>query len=168
MAYYIIKLDGKSYVNEDLFVDVIAGGERSALKMVSRKEIVPKEFMGQVLYALSGDSERMCLEASHIFQDIDEFYKSLNYVSKEALDEVKKGECSWLPGATVITVGDTVKPELYKWKHLTFMKAETFRGKTYNAFRKMAAMKICGRSYIALDAVGIFDRKPIIVTLKTK
>ena len=166
--YYIIQLDGKKYANEELFNAAIAGGERSFIKMLARKEASARVLFDQLLYTLTPEQENTCRSLDPLDQDFDTFYRHLNVTTTATLQEIKDGVCTWLPGAVVVTLGDTVPMELYTYKRLTFLKSVEYkeRKKKY-MLPKMAAMKIFGRLYIALNAVDVRVDRPIIVTAKS-
>ena len=164
MAFYIVKFNGKNYANEDLFGSVVAGGERAFIKMLGRKEVFGQIVFDQVLYPLTQEQEELCRKQIVTAQDFDAFYGNLNRISPSTLAQVKENKCPWLKNATVITVGANMSPELFKHRNTIFIKAELHKG-TSHTLTKMAATKLCGRYYIALNAVDIRIERPIIVTI---
>jgi len=167
MAYYLVKIDGNAYANDELFYTAIAGGERAFMKMLANKSVKSIKLFDQALFMITDEQKRMCDSYNPVVQDFEEFYKHLNIMSKVSLDEAKKGSCEAFPGATVITVDARFMPNLFKYGRVTFFRVSDYKesGK-YRMLSKMAAVKICGRMYIALNAVDVRIEKPIAVTLK--
>ena len=165
MSFYIVKFNGKNYASEELFNTAIAGGERSFIKMLGRKEVSGQVLFDQVLYPLTPEQEVLCRKLNISEQDLDSFIEGLSNIPESTLEQVRHNECSWLKGATVITVGININPELFKFKRVVFIKAELYKRPSSQALTKMAAIKICGRWYIALNAVDIRIERPIIVTI---
>jgi hypothetical protein len=167
MAYFLIKFEGNTYANWELYMDAIAGGERALIKMVANKTITGKMLFDQTLYPLSDEQKIRCAEYSPIEQDFDKFFKHLNIISKESIRQIKQGNCSAFPGATLITVRAETVPEQYKYRQATFFKASGYKeAKKYRMLLSMAAIKICGRIYVALNTVNVQVKQPILVTLK--
>lgn len=161
MAYYIVKLDNKYYANEALYVDLIAGGERTMIKMLARKEIEARQLFDVLLYPLDKEQKEKCEKYPHVLQDFDDFYKHLSLISKNTIKELGNE----FPGATLITMGATLNPEFYKYNKVIFFRADIYKGKPDHAFGKMASIKICGRGYIALNTVDIRVEEPIVITI---
>jgi len=167
MAFFLVKHDGGVYANNDLYIAAIAGGEKAFMKMLANKEVAGKKLFDQTLYLLTDEQEKRCVEYSPTVQDFEDFYRHLNIISGKVLNQVKEGGHSSLPSATVITVSSEIISEQYKYRQSVFFGVKDFRenGK-YQMLSKMAAVKVCGYWYVALNAVDVRIESPIIVTLK--
>ena len=167
MAYFLIRFEGKVYANWELYMDAIAGGERALVKMVANKTVTGKMLFDQTLYPLDEKQYAKCAEYSYVEQDFDTFFKHLNILPKESLRQIREGNCPAHPGATAIMVRPETISEQYKYRQVTFFKLTGYKeAKKYRMFASMAAIKICGRIYVALDAVDVQITRPILVTLK--
>jgi len=167
MAYFLIKFEGNTYANWELYMDAIAGGERSLIKLVTNKTVAGIMLFDQTLYLLDEKQRIKCAEYSPAEQDFDAFFKHLNILPKDLVHEIRQGACLAFPGATTIIIRPEAAPEQYKYRQVTFFKLNGYKeAKKYRMFSSMAAIKICGRIYVALDAVDVKIARPIIVTLK--
>jgi len=167
MAYYLIKFNGGTHANDELYYTAIAKGERAFMKMLASKTVVGKELLDQILYPVTGEQQEQCLEYNPTLQDFEDFFKHLNITPKEVIAQAKVGECPAIPGAAIITIDARLVPELFKYRQVTFFKARDYKeAEKYKMLPKMAAVKICGCIYIAFNTVDVRIDKPIIVTLK--
>jgi len=168
MAFFLITHDGGKYANDELFAAAIAGGDRAFTKMLANKELVGKTLFDQTLYLLTKEQEKRCLDYSPITQDFEDFFKHLNVIQGNVLSRLKKGgESSSLPNATLLTVSPNIVSEWYKYRQVTFFRVRDFKeNKKYRMVPKMAAIKVCGFLYVALNAVDVRIDSPIVVTLK--
>jgi len=168
MAYYLVKIDDKTYANGELYYTAIAGGERAFMKMLANKSVKSIKLLDQDFFLVTEEQEDTCRrEYSVSSLDFTDWFKNLNIMSKDSIDAVKKGTSAAFPGATVITVDARFMPKLYKYRQVNFFRAMDYKesGK-YRMLHKMAHIKICGRMYIALNTVDVRIDKPILVTLK--
>jgi hypothetical protein len=70
------------------------------------------------------------------------------------------------PNSTVITIAQRSAPPLYTYRQVTFFKVLDYKAhRKYAMLPKMAAIKVCGRLYAALNAVNVRVETPIIVTI---
>jgi len=168
MALFLIKYDGGVYANDDLYIAAIAGGEKAFTKMLANKKVVGKKLFDQTLYLLTDGQEKKCSEYSPTIQDFESLFKHLNIISGDALNELKKsGGCSSLPNAVLIAINPNIISERYKYRQVDFFRVRDFKdNRKYKMVAKMAAIRICGCLYVALNAVDVRIESPIIVTLK--
>jgi len=167
MAYYLVVLDDVNYVNDELYYTAIAGGERAFMKMLANKTVVGKKLLDQMLYPVTKEQLDECRKYNPIVQLFAHGFRYFNNVPKDVIRQAKKGECPAFPGMTVITVDADIVPETYKYYKLTFFKVSDYKeAYKYRMLSKMPSVRICGRLYIALDAVDIRIDKPILVTFK--
>jgi hypothetical protein len=154
------------YANDELFIEAVAGGERAFMKMLSEREVVGKKLFDQILYPLTAGQEEWCREYKPTIQNFDEAYKGLNVISKDTVKKVKAHMEAGYPNATVITIAERFAPPLYRYRQVTFFKVLDYKAqRKYAIMPKMAAVKVCGRLYVALNAVGVRVENPIIVTI---
>jgi hypothetical protein len=154
------------YANDELFIEAVAGGERAFMKMLSKREAVGKKLFDQMLYPLTAEQEEKCREYTPIIQNFDEAYKGLNVISKDTVKKVKAHMEAGYPNSTVITITGRFVLPLYKYRQATFFKVLDYKAqRKYAMAPKMAAVKVCGRLYVALNAVSVHVKTPIIVTL---
>jgi len=168
MAFFLITWDGGKYANDELYAAVIVGGEKAFTRGLANRTIVGKKLFDQTLYSLTEEQEKRCLEYSPITQDFEGFFKHLNVVSGSVLNQLKRGRCSRaLPDATLLTVSPNIISEQYTYRQVTFFRARDFKeNKKYKMVSKMAAVKVCGFLYVAINAVDVRIENPIVVTLK--
>jgi thiol-disulfide isomerase/thioredoxin len=154
------------YANDELFIEAVAGGERAFMKMLSERKVVGKKLFDQILYPLTAGQESKCREYKPIVQNFDEAYKGLNVISKDTVKRVKAHMEAGYPNSTVITISGHFVPPLYEYRQATFFKVVDYKvQRKYAMVPKMAAVKVCGRLYVALNAVGVRVETPIIVTI---
>jgi hypothetical protein len=154
------------YANDELFINAIAGGERAFTKMLVKREVVGKELFDQTLYPLTHAQAEKCSEYGPTVQDFDTAYKRLNIIAKDTVNRVKVHMEAGYPNSTVITIAEHFAPPLYKYRCATFFKVLDYRAqRKYAMVPKMASIRVCGRLYIALNAVDIYVDKPIIATI---
>jgi hypothetical protein len=154
------------YANDELFIEAVAGGERAFMKMLSNRAIAGKKLFDQILYPLTSEQEAKCREYKPVEQDFDMAYKSLNVIPKATVKQVKAHAEAGYPNSTVITTAKHFALPLYKYRQATFFKVLDYKAqRKYAMMPKMAAVKVCGRLYVALNAVNVHVDTPIIVTL---
>jgi hypothetical protein len=154
------------YANDELYLNAVAGGERAFMKMLSKREVAGKKLFDQILYPLAPEQVETCRAYEPVVQDFDEAYKHLNVVSKDTVQSVKAHMESGYPNSTVITITKAFAPPLYEYRQATFFKVLDYKAqRKYAMVPRMAAIKVCGRLYVALNAVDIRVEIPIIVTI---
>jgi len=159
MAYYIVRFDGKVYANNELYYTAISGGERAFMKALANKTVIGKKLLDQTLFPLTETQQRICRNYNPTIQDFDDFYKHLNIVKDNATLAVSN--------AAIIPVPTQLISETFKYRHINFFSARDYKeSKKYRMLAKLAATKICGSVYIALDAVDARVERPIVITLK--
>jgi len=168
MAFYMIKYDGSVYANDELYIAAIAGGEKAFMKMLANKKVVSKKLFDQTLHQLTPSEQVMCESHDPTVRDFDGFFKHLNIVSGDVLNQLKKdGKCPSLPNATLITVKPSAIGSQYKYRQVSFFRVKDFKqNRKYKMMAKLAAVKVCGFLYVALNAVDVRIDSPMIVTLK--
>jgi hypothetical protein len=167
MAYYLVKFDGKTYANSELYYTAIAGGERAFMAMLGRKEVEGKLLFDQVLYPLNETQKEICTNYPATIQNFDEFFKNLNVLPKDIIRQAKDSGSPAIPGATIITVDAHTIPETFKYRHASFFRVRDYKkANKYQMLPKTPSIKICGSFYIAINAVDIRIEKPIVVTLE--
>jgi hypothetical protein len=166
MAFYLIQLDGTMYANVDLFTTVVAGGERQLVKMLSTGKVRAKELFDQTLYAVPPELVAQCRQYRPEEQNFDEAYKGINVISKETVKTIRAKAEAGYPNATVITIPQRFAPPLYKHRHVTFFRVMDYKAqRKYRMLDTMASVKVCGRIYVAINAVAVRVETPIIVTI---
>jgi hypothetical protein len=166
VSYFLIRWEGGTYANDELFTDAVAGGERSFTKMLSGRDVVGKKLLDQILYPLTCEQESKCREYQPVEQDFDAAYRGLNVISKDIVKRVKAHMEAGYPNSTVITIAEYPALTTYKYRHATFFKVLDYKAqRKYKMLPKMAAVKIFGRLYVALNAVNVRVEAPIIVTV---
>jgi hypothetical protein len=154
------------YANNELFIEAVAGGERSFMKMLSTREVIGEMLLDQMLYPLTAEQEAKCRDYKPTEQDFDAAYKSINVISKDTVKRVKAHMEAGYPNSTVITITEHLAPPLFTYRRITFLKVLDYKAqRKYAMVPKMAAVKVCGRLYIALNAVNIYVETPTIVTI---
>ena len=170
MAYFLVKFENSVYASGELYTDVIAKGKRAFQKMLANKTVIGKLLLDQVLYPVTPEQREICEAHNPIFQDFDDVIRHFNIVSKETLCQIRKKISEAFYNALVITVDSVVPVECFKYKYTTFFKVTDWNYENkykYHALPKMAAVKLCGFLYVALNAVDVRVETPIIATLKS-
>jgi hypothetical protein len=162
----LIRWDNALYANDELFIEAVAGGERAFMKMLSEKKVVGKKLFDQILYPLTSAQEAQCREYQPTVQDFDSDYKRLNVLAKDTVRQIKARMEAGYPNSTVVSIAKPFAPPLYIYRQATFFKVLDYKAqRKYAMVPKMACIKVCGRLYIALNAVDVRVETPIIVTL---
>jgi hypothetical protein len=166
MSYYLLRWENAVYANDDLFIDAVAGGERAFMRLLSDRRVAGKKLFDQMLYPLTAGQEETCRACAPTVQDFDTAYKRLNVVSKDTVSRVKAHMEAGYPNSTVISITERFAPPLYRYRQITFFKVLDYKAqRKYAMVPKMAAVKVCGRLYVALNAVDVYADTPIIVTI---
>jgi hypothetical protein len=166
MSGFLVRCENKVYANDELYCTAIAGGERALIKMLASKAVISKTLLDQVLYPVTIEQQKICESYNPVYQDFDEAVKYFNVLSGDTLMQIKVGNEQAFPKATVFNVGKAI-PEFFKHRHITFFRVQDYKeSRKYRMLSKMAAVKLLGRCYIALNAVDVRVETPIIVTLK--
>jgi hypothetical protein len=161
----MVQYENGVYANNELYTDAIAGGEHTFLKMLANKRVQQVRLMDQVLYRLTGEQLETCRQHDPVVQDFDGAIKHINVIPKTAIRDIKKGSSQAFPGAAVISIPRATAPEVFTYRLLAFFRVCDFKPMEYRMLPKMAVVKICGRLYVALNAVHIRAEAPIVVTL---
>jgi protein tyrosine phosphatase len=165
-AYYLIRLEGKVYANEELFISAIAGGERALIKMLNTKVVKGRTFLDQALYPLTEIQQAMCEAYSPTVQDFDTTIKHFNILAKDTIQQIQKRKSDAFPKAVIINVKKEFISDFFTYKYITFFRTKDYKdSRKYNMLPKMAAVKICGSVYIAVKAVDVRVESPIIVSV---
>jgi hypothetical protein len=154
------------YANNELFIDAVAGGERAFMRMLAERNVVGKKLFDQMLYPLTLEQEEKCRECKPVEQDFDKAYRELNVLSRDTVRRIKTRTEMGYPNSAVITVTARNALPLYTYRHVTFFKVRDYKARRkYAMLPKTAHIKVCGRLYIALNAVNIRVETPTIVTI---
>jgi hypothetical protein len=164
--FYLIRYDGKLYADKELFIDAVAGGERTFIRMIASKETVGDNLLGEPIFSLTSEQLKACESCQPVIQDFDDAFIHFNVLSKKTIREIAQGDCAAFPNAAVITAAPEAAREQFKCRQVSFFRVRDLKyaGK-YNVVPKMATVKLCGRLYIALDAVDVRVETPVIVTI---
>jgi hypothetical protein len=166
MSCYLIQWENAVYANDELFVEAVAGGERAFMRMLSERKAAGEKLFDQMLYPLTAEQEEKCRAYGPSTQNFDAAYKNINVISNDAVKRVKARMEAGYPNSTVITIARRFAPPLYTYRHVTFFKVLDYKAhRKYAMAPKMAAVKVCGRLYAALNAVNVRVETPIIVTI---
>jgi hypothetical protein len=166
MSYYLVLWESGVYANDELFIDAVAGGERAFMRMLSDRKVVGKKLFDQTLYPIKPEQEEACRVYEPVVQDFDSAYRGLNVISKDTIRRIKARMNAGYPNSKVITIPKHGVPALYEYRHAVFFKVLDYKAqRKYAMVPKMAAIKVCGRLYVALNAVNIRVETPIIVTV---
>ena len=166
MSCFLVRWEGGTYANDELFVTAIAGGQKAFTEMLNVREVVGKKLFDQTLYPVTSSQQELCEQYNPPVQDFDEAYRQINIVSKEVVKRVKAKMDAGYPGATVITIDPHYAPPLYPYRHAIFFKVLEYKAaRKYPMVPKMASVKLCGRLYVALNAVSVRVETPVIVTI---
>jgi hypothetical protein len=134
--------------------------------MLANKTVAGKNLLGEMLYPLTDEQRKVCEEYRPIVQDFDNVFKHLNIITRNTIEQIRDGSSTAFPGAVVITEALLSIPERFKYRQAVFFKVRDYKeARKYAMVPKMAAVKICGRLYVALNAVDVRVETPIIVTV---
>jgi hypothetical protein len=153
MAYFMVKHEGAFYVNAELFYKAVAGGERSFMKMLAGNEVEGKKIFDQILYPVTEAQRKSCALYALKLQDAD---KELAILRKaESLSEGR-----------VITVHKSMASKLIEHRGFRFIKIRDLnRPEKYRLLPKLAVVRVCSCSYVALDAASEGVEDPIVVVI---
>jgi hypothetical protein len=166
MSCFLVRWEGGTYANDELFVTAIAGGPKAFMEMLNAREVIGKKLFDQTLYPVTGGQQKLCEPYNPPVQDFDAAYRQINVVSKDVVKRVKEKMDAGYPGATVVTIDPAYAPPLFPYRHANFFKVLDYKAtKKYPMVPKMAVIKLCGRLYVALNAVSVRAETPIIVTI---
>jgi hypothetical protein len=136
------------------------------MKLLSERVVVGKKLFDQMLYPLTSEQEEQCREYTPVEQDFDTAYRGLNVVSKDTVKRVKVHAEPGFPNAAVVTIAKHFALPLYPYRHITVFKVRDYKmQRKYAMVPKMAAIKVCGCIYIALNAVNVRVETPIIAMI---
>jgi hypothetical protein len=157
------------YASAEMYLEAVAGGERSFIRKVSEGKVKGKEVVGGMLYPLTDEEVKQCETCGAIQQDFDAQFKTLNRLSSEQLTAVRKRSSKEYPGAALIEVDPAMFVDTFTYRQLVFVRIRDFKhvGK-YRMVEKMAKVKLCRNIYVALNAVNIAVEAPYIVTVTAK
>jgi hypothetical protein len=166
MSCYLIRWENAVYANDELFIEAVAGGERAFMKLLSGRKVSGKKLLDQTLYPLTAEQEKKCREHRPTEQDFDAAYKRINVLSRDTVKRVRERMEAGYPNSTVIAVAEHLAPPRYNYRQAVFFKVLDYKAqRKYAMVPKMAAVKVCGRLYVALNAVNVYAETPIIVTI---
>jgi hypothetical protein len=166
MSYYLVRWENAVYANDELFISAVAGGERAFMRMLSERSVIGKKLFDQTLYPLTSDQVKKCREYQPAEQDFDTAYRNLNVISKDTVARVRVHMESGYPNSTVISIPKHSAPPLYVYRQAVFFKVLDYKAqRKYAMVPKTAAVKVCGRLYIALNAVNTCVDVPMIITI---
>jgi hypothetical protein len=155
MALYLVKHDGETHANTELYYTAVAGGERSFMKMLAEGKAVGVKLFDQILYRVNEGQRRLCAAYEPKEQDLD-----------EALGRIKKAEAGDIDERRLITVPKALATNLIQCQGFWFMKIRDLdKPNKYQLLPKLATARVCNCSYVALDAVNTAAETPIVVTV---
>jgi hypothetical protein len=157
MAYFLVRCEDSAYANLELYRDVVAGGERSFCKRLAAGKVQSRELLGEMLYLVPDHLESLVQWVEREDQDFDQAVRCLNPAPQELLERKDH---------RVIRIDGRYIAEPYQYNGIRFIRMQDFKdGNKYRVLPKLATIKLCGRRYLALDAVTVGVDDPIIVTL---
>jgi hypothetical protein len=163
--YYLVRCDGLLYANEELYTVAVAKGARTLIKMLANKAVAGKSLLGEIIYPLSSEQRAACEEYQPVTQDFDAAFRHFNIISGDEIRRIKEGCSLAFPGALAVTAASIAIPERFKYRQAVFFKVSDYKeAKKYAMVPKLAAVKVCGRLYVALNAVDVRVETPIIIT----
>jgi hypothetical protein len=166
MSCFLVRWEGGTYANGELFVTAIAGGQKAFAEMLNAREVIGKKLFDQTLYPVTSGQQKLCEQYNPPVQDFDKAYLQINIVPKDVVEKVKAKTDAGYPGATVIEIARRFAPPMYPYRHAVFFKVLDYKAtRKYPMVPKMAAVKLCGRLYVAINAVSVRAEAPIIVTI---
>jgi hypothetical protein len=164
--YYLVRYENELYANNELYIAAVAKGEKALIKLLSSKVVIGKVLMDQTVFPLTPAELAACEACNPTVQDFDEAIRHFNIVSKATLNEIQNNKSEAFPNAAVVNVRKETIPEFFKYKHIAFFKVMDYKeNQKYYMLPKTATVKICGRLYIAVNAVDVRVETPIIATL---
>jgi hypothetical protein len=159
MAYFLVQYEGSVYANDELYYTAIAGGERSFMRMLAGGAVAGKMVLDQVLYPVNGPQQKICEGYNPVRQDFDDAVKHFRALSGEELEKA--------PGRAVCSIDRSAVSGLFKYRDIAFFRVSDYKesGK-YRMLAKTAAVKLCGKCYIAVNAADTRIEAPIIAAMK--
>jgi hypothetical protein len=164
MAFYIIKFDGRHYVNEELCQKFFAEGERSFIKQIARGDIVGTLLLDQILYPVT-EAEREDIIARYQpqEQDFDAQYQKIYVIAEGPLEaEHAAALCREL------TLTRSVPEDaegIVAYRHVRFLPLRLYRSTIGYMREQMAMVRVFKYWYVALNAVNLAVDRPFIVSV---
>jgi hypothetical protein len=166
MSCFLVRWEGGTYANDELFSTAVTRGQKAFMEMLNAREVIGKKLFDQTLYPVTDGQRKLCEQYNPPVQDFEAAYQQINVVSKDVVKKIKAKIDAGYPGATVIEIANRFAPPLYPYRHAVFFKVLDYKAtRKYPMVPKMAAVKLCGRLYVALNAVSVRAETPIIVTI---
>jgi hypothetical protein len=151
MAFYLVVYEGTFYANTELYTRAVAGGERSFMKMLAEGAVAGKPIFDRMMYPVTDEQLTKCQAFEPQYQDIDE--------ELAALREAGEGH----EGRT-ITISKALAQKVVQHKGFEFMKIRDLnQPEKYRLIPKLATVRLCSCTYVALRAVSEGVENPIVV-----
>jgi hypothetical protein len=167
MAYYVIKYEGEHYANAECYIDAIAGGGRTLLKMAAQGLVAGSRIFDVPVYRLSAETEDKCRKIGAASQDFDQAYQALNRLPRGYIERMKAGEVQYTEKSRIITMDPSVLSMLdtFEYRHCLFFRLRDLREPyKYKLLPRMAAIQVCGGWYVAFDTINRLADDPVIVS----
>jgi hypothetical protein len=156
MAYYVVTYGGERYANTDLYKDIFAGGEHAFIHMLTEGAAKGKKVLDEMLYSLTEEQADKVSFVTPEEQDLD-----------AALSGIKDNKGRAGEAGRRISLRRDILSDVYVLNRRMFIKIREYPdANRYRIVPRMAALKVCGCWYVALDAVAEGVDNPIIVTLQ--
>jgi hypothetical protein len=167
MSCYLIQWEGGTYVNDEMYVTALAQGPSAFSKMLACGQVKARTLFDQTLFPVTPEQAETCRQYRPNEQDFDEAFRAVNIVSADTVRRVKEKMESGYPNSHVITLKRQFAPQLYKYRQAVCFKVSDYKAqRKYAMLPHMASLKVCGRLYVALNAVTVKTDRPYIVTLE--
>jgi hypothetical protein len=166
MAFYMVRYDGEDYINDSLCQQFYAGGERAFIKMLARGKITGRAVLDQMLFPISEeDRKRIVRSFNPTIQDFDAQYRRIHVIAQKAVTNTAAAEAD--PGAAVLRLRKSAADSAIPHRFTLFIPFRDLRvsANKYVFLEQMAAVRLCKYWYVALNAVNIAVKKPVIVTV---
>ena len=133
MAYYVVKYEGKKYVNPGFAKEILGLSDNQLVQAITRNEIKTRELLSVLLCELPAKKiiDAYC---DVVTQDVDKYIAS----------------CVPVQGAKSLPLlGKTLLMNLGEHTFARFTDVKY--AKKYNSRDKIAHIKVCGSIFVALD-----------------
>jgi hypothetical protein len=157
MAYYVVTYEGKKYASFELYRDAIAGGERPFVSLIAEKRVKGRRLLDEMVFLMTpealGETKGRIVEQ----QDLDASLRGIRGYSGEDIETGKVKEVRLHKGLV---------PATYNIGDRNFIKLRDYPDASrYRMTSQLAALRLCGCWYVALDAVNRGAEHPLVVTL---
>lgn len=156
MAYYKLTVDGKAYVNQQLYQVANKQSQGGIARAVADGTVVQKVLFDSLLFSIEDSKKDTYVPFTALTQDQD-VDVALKRILRSTGDET----------ATVVEIPAELNTKIYHYKGFEFVRlVDVTDPQRYRLQDKMPKIHVFGGIYVALNAKTDQEKEPVIVTIK--